>query len=80
MPKFQLGDRVKIIRHPTISEYCGVEGKVSKVRWSFKGVTQPVPDGGSLPDLGKQERYDVDVGPHTVCDLLEEWLEASNRS
>ena len=80
MSKFQPGDKVKIIRHPTRPEYCGLEGKVSNVREGLKGVTQPVPDGGILPALGKQDKYDIDVGPHTVYDLLEEWLETSDRS
>ena len=35
---------------------------------------------GALPAPGKQDRYDIDVGAHTVYDLLEEWLEASDRS
>lgn len=80
MSKFHRGDNVKIVKHPTRPEYCGLEGTVSNVRDGLKGVTQPVPDGGSLPALGKQDRYDIDVGPHMVYDLLEEWLEASDKS
>ena len=81
MSKFQRGDKVKVVKHPK-PEYLGLEGKVTDVREGIKGVTQPVPDGGSLPQLGKQYKYDVYVGPQaagsgTLLDLAEDWLESS---
>ena len=80
MPKFHLNARVKIVYH-TKPQYRGLEGTVAEVHKVPKGSTQPVPDYGSLPQDGKQYHYDIkiDVYPHRLHRLHEEWLERSDR-
>ena len=69
MSKFQQGDKVKIVEHPTKPEYCGLEGKITYVREGPKGVDVLnlwQMEGPRVPSLDKQDQYDIDVGPHMV--------------
>lgn len=80
MSKFHKNDRVKVVEHRK-PQYRGLEGTVSEVHEVPKGSTQGVPDGGSLPTMGKQYHYDIQivVYPYRLHRLYEEWLELSVR-
>ena len=79
MPRYSLGDRVKIVKHPTKDEFQGLQGAISGVRESHAPTTRGVAEQGVTPELGRQWKYDVspDELPDTqVTDLEEQWLES----
>ncbi len=78
MPKFQTGDKVKIVKHPTQPDYCGLEGKVSAIHEGLKPNTRGVAKGDSIPQPDKQWKYDIQIDcppPVFVYYLDEEWIE-----
>ena len=80
MSKFKHGDKVKIVRHPTRPQYCGLEGRITAVREiPTLHTTGPMGEDGSSRPKGKQWRYNVEVAStplaRPVLDLFEEWLE-----
>ena len=79
MLKFKKGDKVKIVRHPTKSHYCGLEGKISDMHEGLGPNTRGVADGSKIPQPGKQWKYDVQIdcppSDFVLRDLEEDWLE-----
>jgi hypothetical protein len=56
MPKFEIGDKVEIIKHSN-KQYVKKQGKVFHVGNSIKGVTQPV--NVELPKRELEPYYSV---------------------
>ena len=79
MPKFNIGDKVKIVSHPTKAEYCGQKGKIATVGEGHRPNTRGIGSSNRVPEVGKQWKYAVQIESHPsglwVTDLLEDWLE-----
>ena len=77
MPKFNIGDKVKVTHHRR-EEYIGTEGTVAEVNPNTPTVnTRAVPSSGELPPLGRKTTYDVAIEnpPYQLSRVEEDWLE-----
>lgn len=81
MPKFNVGDEVKIVHHLTKPEYCGLKGKIAEVYVSPKPNTRGIGCTAELPEIGRQWTYVVQIESlptsQPVTGLIEDWLESA---